>query len=56
MFSDQYYSNVVIIFDVLMYTLFIDLVKRGVLTLVGEMWRYKKNRYYYCYIQVNENC
>jgi len=31
-----------------MYVFFVDLVKHGVLTLVGEIWRYLNDRYY-CY-------
>ena len=42
----QYYDYVIIIFEVLMY-MFLDLVKRGVLTLVGEKRRYRNDRYYY---------
>ena len=44
---------VIIITEVLMYTfvvaVVVDLVKRGVLTLVGEIQHYRNDRYYYYY-------
>ena len=46
----EYYDYIMIIFEVLeMYTFFVDLVKRSVLTLVGEIWRYRNDHYYYYY-------
>ena len=35
----QYYDYIIIIFEVVDVYIFVDLVKRGVLTLVGEIWR-----------------
>ena len=45
----QYYGYIISIFEVLMYTflLILDLVKRSVLILVGEIWRYRNDHYYY---------
>ena len=44
---------IIIITEVLMYTfvvaVVVDLVKRGVLTLVGEIQHYRNDRYYYYY-------
>ena len=50
----NYYDYIIIIFEVLMYTVFVDLVKRGVLTHVGEIWRDKNDRYYYFTKQCTE--
>ena len=36
-----------IVFEILMYTFLLDLVKRGVLTLVSKIWCYR-NDHYYC--------
>ena len=43
----QYYDYKIIIFEVLMYTFFVDLVKCDVLILVSEIWCYINDRYYY---------
>ena len=44
---------IIIITEVLMYTfvvaVVVDLVKRGALTLVGEIQHYRNDRYYYYY-------
>ena len=32
-----------------MYTRFVDLVNRGVLTPVGEIWRYRSDHFHYYY-------
>ena len=33
--------------------IFLDLVKRGVLILVGEIWHYRNGYYYYYYYNFN---
>ena len=45
----QYYGCIISIFEVLMHTflLILDLVKRSMLILVGEIWRYRNDHYYY---------
>ena len=35
----------ILFFRFLLYTFFVDLIKRGVLTLVGEIWRYRNDRF-----------
>ena len=48
--KNLYHEYIMIIFEVLMSALsFLDLLKRSVLTLVGEIWRYKNDRCYYYY-------
>ena len=39
----QYFDYISVIFDVLMYTFWLMLVKHGVLTLVGEIRRYRND-------------
>ena len=41
----QYYDCISIIFEVLMYTFFVELAKRSVLTLVAEIRRDINDRY-----------
>ena len=50
----QYYDHA-IIFKILMYTFLLILLKRGVLTLVGEKRRYRNGRYCY-YNHYNLTC
>ena len=43
----QYYDYIIIIFEVVDVYIFVDLVKRGVLTLVGEIWRCRTEHIFY---------
>ena len=46
----QYYKNIIIIFGGFNVNNFADLVQRSVLTLDGEIWRYRNDRYHYHYL------
>ena len=45
----QYYGYIIFYFDFFNTYITVDLVKRGMLTLVGEIRRYGNDRYYYYY-------